>query len=53
VDRERYPCSGGVAPLDLIVHLLGMPPGSRSVAAHVLESPSSRQSQVKSALCKK
>jgi transcriptional regulator GlxA family with amidase domain len=37
VDRNRYTCSGGVAPLDLMVHLLGMPPGSRSLAARVLE----------------
>ncbi|CAE6786544.1 HTH-type transcriptional regulator CdhR [Paraburkholderia domus] len=37
VDRDRFTCSGGVAPLDLMVHLLGMPPGSRSLAARVLE----------------
>lgn len=37
VDRDRYTCSGGVAPLDLMVHLLNMPPGSRSLAARVLE----------------
>lgn len=37
VDRDRYTCSGGVAPLDLMVHLLGMSPGSRSLAARVLE----------------
>jgi transcriptional regulator GlxA family with amidase domain len=37
VDRDRYTCSGGVAPLDLMVHLLGMPPGSHSLAARVLE----------------
>lgn len=37
VDRDRYTCSGGIAPLDLMVHLLGMPPGSRSLAARVLE----------------
>ncbi|BCZ84920.1 GlxA family transcriptional regulator [Paraburkholderia terrae] len=37
VDRNRYTCSGGVAPLDLMVHLLGMPPGSHSLAARVLE----------------
>lgn len=50
VDRDRYTCSGGVAPLDLMVHLLGMPPGSRSLAARVLEllvaerrSPEQRQ----------
>jgi transcriptional regulator GlxA family with amidase domain len=37
VDRDRYTCSGGIAPLDLMVHLLGLPPGSRSLAARVLE----------------
>ncbi|SAL14896.1 transcriptional regulator [Caballeronia terrestris] len=37
VDRDRYTCSGGIAPLDLMVHLLGAPPGSRSLAARVLE----------------
>ena len=37
VDRDRYTCSGGVAPLDLMIQLLGMPPGSRSLAARVLE----------------
>jgi AraC family transcriptional regulator, glycine betaine-responsive activator len=37
VDRDRYTCSGGVAPLDLMVQLLGMPPGSRSLASRVLE----------------
>lgn len=37
VDRDRYTCSGGVAPLDLMVHLLGMSPGSRALASRVLE----------------
>jgi transcriptional regulator GlxA family with amidase domain len=37
VDRDRYTCSGGIAPLDLMVHLLGAVPGSRSLAARVLE----------------
>jgi AraC family transcriptional regulator, glycine betaine-responsive activator len=37
VDRDRYTCSGGVAPLDLMVHLLALPPGSPSLAARVLE----------------
>jgi AraC family transcriptional regulator, glycine betaine-responsive activator len=37
VDRDRYTCSGGVAPLDLIVHLLALPPGSAALAARVLE----------------
>jgi AraC family transcriptional regulator, glycine betaine-responsive activator len=37
VDRDRYTCSGGVAPLDLIVHLLARPPGSAALAARVLE----------------
>ncbi|MDE1179321.1 GlxA family transcriptional regulator [Paraburkholderia sp.] len=37
VDRDRYTCSGGIAPLDLMVHLLGMAPGSPTLAARVLE----------------
>ncbi|HDR8949468.1 TPA: GlxA family transcriptional regulator [Burkholderia vietnamiensis] len=37
VDRDRFTCSGGVAPLDLMVHLLAMPPGSQALAARVLE----------------
>jgi transcriptional regulator GlxA family with amidase domain len=37
VDRDRYTCSGGIAPLDLMVHLLGAVPGSRLLAARVLE----------------
>ncbi|MBU6489700.1 MAG: GlxA family transcriptional regulator [Burkholderiales bacterium] len=37
VDRNRFTCSGGVAPLDLMVHLLGLPPGNQSLAARVLE----------------
>jgi AraC family transcriptional regulator, glycine betaine-responsive activator len=37
IDRNRYTCSGGVAPLDLIVHLLASPPGSQALAARVLE----------------
>jgi AraC family transcriptional regulator, glycine betaine-responsive activator len=37
VDRDRYTCSGGVAPLDLMVHLLSMPPGSPTLSARVLE----------------
>ncbi|WP_250475412.1 GlxA family transcriptional regulator [Caballeronia sp. GAFFF1] len=37
VDRDRYTSSGGVAPLDLMVHLLLLPPGTPSLAARVLE----------------
>ncbi|KXU93230.1 AraC family transcriptional regulator [Caballeronia megalochromosomata] len=37
VDRDRYTCSGGVAPLDLMVHLLALAPGSPALAARVLE----------------
>ncbi|MFC3625355.1 GlxA family transcriptional regulator [Vogesella amnigena] len=36
-DRKRYTCSGGVAPLDLMVHLLSQPPGSRNLGSRVLE----------------
>ncbi|PFH20953.1 AraC family transcriptional regulator with amidase-like domain [Burkholderia sp. JKS000303] len=37
IDRDRYTCSGGVAPLDLMVHLLATAPGSPALAARVLE----------------
>ncbi|SAK63806.1 GlxA family transcriptional regulator [Caballeronia ptereochthonis] len=36
-DRDRYTSSGGIAPLDLMLHLIGMPPGSKALAARVLE----------------
>lgn len=35
VDRDRYTCSGGVAPLDLMTYLLTEPPGSRQLANEV------------------
>jgi transcriptional regulator GlxA family with amidase domain len=35
VDRDRYTCSGGVAPLDLMTYLLTQPPGSRQLANEV------------------
>ena len=35
VDRDRYTCSGGVAPLDLMTYLLTQPPGSRELANEV------------------
>ena len=35
VDRDRYTCSGGVAPLDLMTYLLTRPPGSRQLANEV------------------
>ncbi len=35
VDRDRYTCSGGVAPLDLMTYLLTQPPGSRELADQV------------------
>lgn len=39
VDRDRYTCSGGVSPLDMMTWLLSRPPGSRELAekvAHLL-----------------
>jgi transcriptional regulator GlxA family with amidase domain len=36
-DRDRYTSSGGIAPLDLMVHLIGKSPGSKALAARVLE----------------
>lgn len=35
IDRDRYTCSGGVSPLELMTWLLSRPPGSRGLAAHV------------------
>ena len=35
VDRDRYTCSGGVAPLDLMTYLLTQAPGSRELANQV------------------
>ena len=35
VDRDRYTCSGGVAPLDLMTYLLTQAPGNRDLANEV------------------
>lgn len=35
IDRDRFTCSGGVCPLDLMMILLSRPPGSRELAAQV------------------
>ena len=35
VDRDRYTCSGGVAPLDLMTYLLTQAPGNRQLANEV------------------
>lgn len=35
IDRDRYTCSGGVSPLDLMTVLLSRPPGSRALAERV------------------
>jgi len=35
VDRDRFTCSGGVAPLDLMTYLLTQPPGSLQLANEV------------------
>lgn len=35
IDRDRYTCSGGVSPLDLMTVLLSRSPGSRALAARV------------------
>lgn len=50
IDRDRYTCSGGVSPLDLMTLLLSRPPGSRALAAQVSDllvaqqrSPDERQ----------
>jgi transcriptional regulator GlxA family with amidase domain len=50
IDRDRYTCSGGVSPLDLMTLLLSRPPGSRELASQVSDllvaqqrSPDERQ----------
>lgn len=35
VDRDRYTCSGGVSPLDMMTWLMTRPPGSRLLAEQV------------------
>ncbi|MCX7234964.1 MAG: helix-turn-helix domain-containing protein [Burkholderiales bacterium] len=35
IDRDRYTCSGGVSPLDLMTFVLRRPPGSRALAQQV------------------
>jgi AraC family transcriptional regulator, glycine betaine-responsive activator len=35
VDRDRYTCSGGVSPLDLMTFVLRRPPGNRELAQQV------------------
>ncbi len=35
IDRDRYTCSGGVSPLDLMTYLLSRPPGGRELAQQV------------------
>ncbi|WP_235971773.1 GlxA family transcriptional regulator [Azohydromonas caseinilytica] len=37
IDRDRYTCSGGISPLDLMTTLLSRPPGSRSLAEQVTD----------------
>jgi len=35
IDRDRYTCSGGVSPLDLMTYLLSRAPGNRALAQQV------------------
>lgn len=35
VDRDRFTCSGGVSPLDMMTFILRRPPGSRELAQQV------------------
>lgn len=37
IDRDRYTCSGGVSPLDLMTFVLRRPPGSRELAQQVTD----------------
>ena len=43
IDRDRFTCSGGVSPLDLMTLLLSRPPGSRELAAQVSDLLVSKQ----------
>ncbi|WP_128002325.1 GlxA family transcriptional regulator [Piscinibacter defluvii] len=43
IDRDRFTCSGGVSPLDLMTLLLSRPPGSRELAAQVSDLLVSQQ----------
>ena len=43
IDRDRYTCSGGVSPLDLMTFVLRRPPGSRELAQQVSELLVSQQ----------
>lgn len=43
IDRDRYTCSGGVSPLDMMTWLLSRPPGSRDLAAQVSDLLVTRQ----------
>lgn len=50
IDRDRYTCSGGVSPIDMMTSLLSRPPGNRDLAAQVSDllvalqrSPDERQ----------
>lgn len=37
IDRDRYTCSGGVSPLDLMTFVIRRPPGSRELAQQVYD----------------
>ncbi len=37
IDRDRYTCSGGVSPLDMMTILLSRPPGNRQLAEEVAD----------------
>ncbi len=43
IDRDRYTCSGGVSPLDLMTFVLRRPPGSRELAQQVSDLLVSQQ----------
>lgn len=50
IDRDRYTCSGGISPIDLMTVLLSRPPGNRELAIQVSDllvalqrSPDERQ----------
>lgn len=37
IDRNRYTCSGGIAPVDMMISLIGQQPDGKALAAQVAE----------------
>ncbi|MEJ7139300.1 GlxA family transcriptional regulator [Amphibiibacter pelophylacis] len=54
IDRDRYTCSGGVSPIDLMIRLLSRPPGHPAMAAQVADLllAQQRRPDERQALCR-